>query len=41
MLLLIGHWYKTREDSSSVKLESVPMGAESLLRPYRLYTGMA
>jgi len=38
LLLLIGHWYNSRENSmvGSVSHE-IPMGVESLLQPYRVY----
>lgn len=41
MLLCIGHWYENREDTSIVKLESIPMGAQALARQYRLEKAMA
>jgi hypothetical protein len=41
MLLVLGHLYETREDSSEVALVAVPLGAQALLRPYRLETALA
>ena len=35
MLLLIGHWYENREETWEKRLESIPMGVESLLWEYR------
>lgn len=41
MKLLIAHWYEHREEGSSVKLESIPLGVERILRPHRILMGMA
>lgn len=41
MLLVLGHLYENREDSTDVALESIPLGAEALARPYRLDTALA
>jgi uncharacterized phiE125 gp8 family phage protein len=41
ILLVLGHYYEQREDASVTKLETVPMGAQSLLGPYRRYRGFA
>jgi uncharacterized phiE125 gp8 family phage protein len=41
MLLVLGHLYENREDSADVALESIPLGAEALARPYRLDTALA
>lgn len=41
MLLLLGHLYENREDTAPIKIESVPMGVDALLRPYRLHTAIA
>lgn len=41
MLLVLGHLYNNREDTSVVKLETLPLGATVLLRPYRVLLGMA
>lgn len=41
MLLMIGHWYANREDTSMVELKPIPMGSQSLLRPYRIEKAMA
>ncbi len=40
MLLMLGHLYENRETSADVALMSIPMGAEALLRPYRLETAL-
>ncbi len=40
MLLVLGHLYENREDSIDVALSQIPMGAEALLRPYRLETAL-
>ncbi len=36
ILLMAGHWYEHREDSSEVQLYPIPMGFNALLEPYRL-----
>jgi len=41
MLLVLGHLYENREDSVDVALESIPLGAQALARPYRLDTALA
>jgi uncharacterized phiE125 gp8 family phage protein len=41
MLLVLGALYENRENSAAVKQEDVPLGARSLLQPYRLRTSMA
>lgn len=41
MLLVIGHLYANREDTTTAALETIPMGAKSLLRPHRVRLGMA
>ena len=35
MLLLIGHLYENREDTTDLKLKQLPMGAKALLSPFR------
>lgn len=40
ILLLVGHWYERREQSSEVQLQSIPFGVESLLTPYRYWRGI-
>lgn len=40
MLLIIGHLYANREDTSVVKLEVLPLGAQALLAPYRINLGV-
>lgn len=35
MLLMIGHWYKHKENVSALSLKEIPMAAETLLWPYR------
>lgn len=41
MLLVIGHYYENREDTTPTKIDQIPMGAEALLRNYRLEKSMA
>lgn len=41
MLLLIGHFYANREAITAQAMTQVPMGVNSLLRPYRDRLGMA
>jgi uncharacterized phiE125 gp8 family phage protein len=40
ILLVIGHLYENRESTSVANMSTVPMGAEFLLRPYRLDTSI-
>ena len=35
LMLLVGHWYENRENSSDVSKAPVPFGFSSLLEPYR------
>ena len=35
VLLVVGHWYNQREGVSGVQMHEVPMGVETLVRPYR------
>jgi len=38
MLLLIGHWYESREAATSgPAVSTVPFGVEAILQPYRIY----
>lgn len=41
MLLIIGHLYANREETTAQAMELLPMGVKSLLRPYRIRIGMA
>lgn len=41
MLLVLGHLYENREDSVDANLQSIPLGAQALARPYRLDTALA
>lgn len=41
ILLIIGHLYANREETTAAAVEHLPMGVKSLLRPYRIRTGMA
>jgi hypothetical protein len=41
MKLIIGHLYANREDSTETALQTLPNGAEALLRPLRVRLGMA
>lgn len=40
MLLVLAHLYEHREDSTEVAFSRIPMGAEYLLTPYRLFTAV-
>ncbi|EBQ8223274.1 phage gp6-like head-tail connector protein [Salmonella enterica subsp. houtenae] len=35
LMLLVGHWFNNREESSDVAKMSIPFGFTSLLEPYR------
>lgn len=35
LMLLVGHWYENREQTSDASKSSIPYGFESLLEPYR------
>jgi uncharacterized phiE125 gp8 family phage protein len=41
MLLVLGHLFANREASAAQALATVPLGVESLLRPYRVRIGFA
>lgn len=41
MLLVLGHLYLNREETTEKAMASLPLGAESLLRPLRVRLGMA
>jgi uncharacterized phiE125 gp8 family phage protein len=41
MLLMIGHLYENREDTSDKPLTLIPNGARSLMNPYKVRIGMA
>lgn len=41
LLLVLGHLYANREDSSAKALSTIPTGAEALMRPRRIRFGMA
>lgn len=41
MLLVLGHLYENRENTTELKLETLPLGASSLLDGMRLRTGFA
>lgn len=41
MMLVLGHLYANREASTSQALTTIPLGVESLLRPYRVRLGFA
>ncbi|EFA4879816.1 phage gp6-like head-tail connector protein [Escherichia coli] len=36
LMLLVGHWYENRENSSDVSKTTIPFGFSVLLEPYRL-----
>lgn len=35
LMLLVGHWFNSREEASDVNKMSIPFGFTSLLEPYR------
>ncbi|STW02525.1 Phage gp6-like head-tail connector protein [Klebsiella pneumoniae] len=35
LMLLVGHWYENREESSDAAKTSIPFGFTSLIEPYR------
>ncbi len=35
LMLLVGHWFNSREEASDVTKMSIPFGFTSLLEPYR------
>jgi len=35
LMLLVGHWFENREQTSDASKSSIPYGFESLLEPYR------
>lgn len=41
MLLVLGALYESRENQTADKLEEIPLGAKSLMEPYRVRLGMA
>ena len=41
MLLVLGHLYENREDSTAVQTYEIPLGAQALMRPRRVRLGMA
>lgn len=41
ILLLIGHMYENREDTSDRPIHEIPMGAQNLMRRYRLEDGFS
>lgn len=41
MLLILGHLFANREDSTEKALTSIPNGADALMRPLRVRLGMA
>lgn len=41
ILLVFAHLYKNRENTTDLKLETLPLGAKELMNPYRLELGMA
>ena len=40
ILLMVGHLYENREDSTAANLKELPMGSRFLLNPYRLRMGV-
>jgi len=41
ILLILGHLFRNREDSTELAMISIPNGAEALMRPLRVRLGMA
>jgi uncharacterized phiE125 gp8 family phage protein len=41
ILLVLGHMYENRENTTALDLETLPLGAHQLMDPYRLRLGMA
>lgn len=41
MLLVLGHLYENRENTTTLRTEELPMGAKALLTDYRVLLGMA
>lgn len=41
ILLMIGHLYENRENSTALNLVEIPMGVEYLIERYKIRTGMA
>lgn len=41
LLLIVGHLYANREESTEKAMSALPMGVQALLRPLRVRTGMA
>lgn len=41
ILLVLGHLYENREDTTELSLQQLPLGAKALLEPYRLRLAMA
>lgn len=39
ILLMIGHWYESREDARDVDLNDIPLGSKALLMPHRNWRG--
>jgi hypothetical protein len=35
VLLVVGHWYNQREESSAVQMHKIPDGADALIKPFR------
>lgn len=40
VLLMVGHLFENREDSTALQLRELPMGAKFLLNPYRIGMGV-
>lgn len=40
ILLIVGHLYENREDTSTANLKELPMGSRYLLNPYRVRMGL-
>lgn len=38
LMLLVGHWFNSREEASDINKMSIPFGFTSLIEPYRFIT---
>lgn len=37
ILLMVGHWYESREAVTASAMSELPLGASALIAPYRIY----
>lgn len=38
ILLMVGDWYRNREDAAEIKLAEMPRGVDALLRPFQVWS---